>query len=153
MNNLKIGYAQANINPPLGIGIEGYYVPRFAKGFLDDMLVSALAVQSGDTTILLMSADHIGFGKQFVRYRKAIAAAAGIPADNVYLACTHTHTGPFVSPGFGFDQDEEPVYRYADFVEKRLQDAAVLAIKDLQNARMGFIVGYAPERVADIRRY
>ena len=40
MNTLKIGYAQANINPPLGIGIEGYYVPRYAKGFLDDLLVS-----------------------------------------------------------------------------------------------------------------
>ena len=153
MNNLKIGYAQVNINPPLGIGIEGYYVPRFVKGFLDELLASAMAVQSGDKTVLLISCDHIGFGKQFPRYRAAIAEAAGIPVDNIYLACTHTHTGPFVSPGFGFDQPEEPVYRYADFVENRLKDVAVLAMKDLRNARMGFIVGYAPERVAYIRRY
>ena len=33
MENLKVGYSQVNINPPLGIGMEGYYVPRFAKGF------------------------------------------------------------------------------------------------------------------------
>ena len=32
MSNLKVGYAKVNINPPLGIGIRGYYVPRFAKG-------------------------------------------------------------------------------------------------------------------------
>lgn len=153
MNDLKIGFAQVNINPPLGIGIEGYYVPRFAKGFLDDLEVAALAVACGGKTILLMSADHIGFGDLFLRYRTVIAEAAGIPADHVYLACTHTHTGPFVVPGFGFAVEEEPVHRYADFVETRLRDAAVLAIADLQKAKMGYVVGYAPERVAYIRRY
>ena len=153
MNDLKIGYAEVNINPPLGIGIEGYYVPRFAKGFLDDLLASAIAVQCGGKTILLISADHIGFGKQFPRYRAAIAAAAGIPVDNVYLACTHTHTGPFVYPGFGFEQDEAPVFAYATFVESRLKDLAVLAVNDLRPARMGFITTHAPDRIAYIRRY
>ena len=153
MNDLKIGYAQVNINPSLGIGIEGYYVPRFVKGFLDDLLASAIAVQSGGKTVLLVSADNIGFGKQFPRYRCAMAKAAGIPADNVYLACTHTHTGPFVYPGFGFEQDEAPVFAYADFVESRLKDLALLAVNDLRNARMGFAIAPAPERIAYIRRY
>lgn len=44
MNTLKVGYAEANINPPLGIGIWGYYVPRFAKGVLDDVEVRAIAL-------------------------------------------------------------------------------------------------------------
>ena len=35
MAQFQVGYASVNINPPLGIGIQGYYVPRFAKGFLD----------------------------------------------------------------------------------------------------------------------
>ena len=153
MNNLKIGYAQVNINPQLGIGIEGYYVPRYAKGFLDDMYASALALQCGDKTVIMVSTDHIGFGKQFPRYRQAIADAAGLPLENIYLVCTHTHTGPFVIPGFGFAQPEEPVHKYADFMEIRLRDAAKLALADLRPARMGFIVGYAPERVAYIRRY
>lgn len=153
MNNLKIGYAQVNINPQLGIGIEGYYVPRYAKGFLDDMYASALALQCGDKTVIMISTDHIGFGKQFPRYRAAIAEAANLPMENIYLVCTHTHTGPFVNPGFGFEQPEEPVRKYADFVEGRLRDVAVLALADIKPARMGFIVGYAPERVAYIRRY
>lgn len=153
MNTLKVGHAQTNINPPLGIGIEGYYVPRYAKGFLDDMLVSALALQCGEQTVIMVSADHIGFGIQYPRYIEAIAKAAGIPAENVYLTCTHTHTGPFVRPGFGFDSDPDIINTYADFVENRLADAAVLAMNDLKNARMGFIVGYAPERVAYIRLY
>ena len=47
MSNFQVGYAQVNINPPLGIGIEGYFIPRFAKGFLDDLQASALALSCG----------------------------------------------------------------------------------------------------------
>ena len=153
VGDFKVGYAQVNINPPLGIGIEGYYVPRFAKGFLDDLEIGALALSCGEKQILLISADHIGFGNLFDRYRAAIAVATGIEKESIFLTCTHTHTGPFVVPGFGFEAPEEPIHRYADFVESRLQDVATMALADLQNARMGHIVGYAPERVAYIRRY
>ena len=153
MEKLQAGFASVNINPPLGIGIEGYYVPRFAKGFLDDLEASVLALSCGGNKLLLISADHIGFGDAFPRFISAIAQAAEIPAENIYLACSHTHTGPFVVPGFGFEAAEEPIHRYADFVENRLCDAAVMALQDLKPAKMGFITGYAPERVAYIRRY
>ncbi|MBQ7916298.1 MAG: hypothetical protein IJ315_05880 [Firmicutes bacterium] len=43
MNKLKAGFATLNSSPPLGIYIEGYYVPRQAKGVLDDLHVSAVA--------------------------------------------------------------------------------------------------------------
>ena len=154
MNNFQVGYAQINANPPLGIGIEGYYVPRFAKGFLDDLDVSALALDCGGKQILMISADQIGFPTALsVRYRNAIAQATGIPMENIFLACSHTHTGPFVVPGFGFAVEEEPVHRYADFMQTRLMDVAVLALADLKPAKMGFITGYAPDRVAYIRLY
>ena len=153
MEQFKVGYASVNINPPLGIGIEGYFVSRFAKGFLDDLMASALALELGDKRILMFSVDHLGFMTAFPRFISAIAKAADLPEENIYLACTHTHTGPFVVPGFGFDAPSEPIHKYADFLENRLQDLAVLALKDLQPARMGFITGYAPERVAYIRRY
>ena len=39
-----VGYAEVNINPPLGIGMHGYYVPRYAKGFIDDLTASAIAL-------------------------------------------------------------------------------------------------------------
>ena len=44
MNTLQAGYARVNINPMLGIGVRGYYIPRFAKGFLDDLQASAIAL-------------------------------------------------------------------------------------------------------------
>ena len=154
MRTFQVGFAQVNINPPLGIGIEGYYVPRFAKGFLDDLEASALALDCGGKQILMINADQIGFPTAIsVRYRTAIAEATGIAFENIFLACSHTHTGPFVVPGFGFAVEEEPVHRYADFVQTRLVDVAIMALADRKPAKMGFITGFAPERVAYIRRY
>lgn len=37
MNNLKVGFSKVNINPPLEIGIAGYFIPRVAKGFLNEL--------------------------------------------------------------------------------------------------------------------
>lgn len=154
MNKLQVGYAQVNINAPLGIGIEGYYVARFAKGYLDDMYASVLALKCGERTILMIAVDQIGsLNTMSERFRKAVAEAVGISPEDIFLACSHTHTGPFVVPGFGFAVEESIVHRYAEFLEKRIVDASILALADVKPARMGFITGYAPERVAYIRRY
>ena len=58
MNSLEIGYAQVNINPPLGIFVHGDYIDRFAEGFLDDLMASALALKCGEKTILLLAVDN-----------------------------------------------------------------------------------------------
>ena len=73
MNGFTVGYSQVNINPKLGIGISGYYVPRFAKGYLDDLQASCLALSVDGNTVLLMSVDHLGFmTEDSIRYRQAI---------------------------------------------------------------------------------
>jgi len=57
MSVFEVGYAEVNINPPLGIGIWGYYVPRFAKGILDDVGVRAIAFSMGQKRFVMISAD------------------------------------------------------------------------------------------------
>ena len=46
MNTLKAHYAKVNINPMLGIGVAGYFVPRYASTILDDLEASALALSA-----------------------------------------------------------------------------------------------------------
>ena len=149
MSGLKVGFAKVNITPELGIHVHGYYIPRYAKGILDELEASALALELGQTRVLLISVDNEGIrGEQSYGYRKGIAEATGVPVEHVFLHATHTHTGPSI------DMPElESVVRYADFLGRRLQDAAVMALADLKNAKMGTIYGWAPERVAYIRRY
>ena len=58
MNTLEMGYARVNITPMLGIGVRGYFIRRVAKGILDELEASALALCCGETPSLLVSIDH-----------------------------------------------------------------------------------------------
>ena len=85
MNKLRVGFATVNINPPLGIGIDGYYVPRFAKGVLDDLEVEALVLTMEEKRIALLCIDVLGVDDPIVeRYAEMIEAKTGIPKDNVF---------------------------------------------------------------------
>ena len=154
MNTLQAGYARVNITPMLGIGVRGYFIRRVAKGILDELEASALALSCGDTPNLLVSIDHCGIEADFCnRFRTAMSKAAGIPFENILLTATHTHTGPMIRPIDRYVVDNDLLATYADFLESRLCDLAVLAIADMKPARVGFAVGHAPDRIAYIRRY
>ncbi len=154
MEQLKVGYSSVIANPPLGIGIDGYYVPRFAKGNLDDIGVRAIALVQGDTRILIFSVDACMVYEETIKeYAALIEEETGISQDNIFLSATHTHTGPFLRPTTMFEADPEPILAHAKFLGTKVVEAAKLALEDAKPARMGYIVGYAPERVAYIRRY
>lgn len=144
----QVGYAEVNINPPLGIFVHGYYIDRFANGFLDDLLASAMALKCGEKTVLMIAVDNCLINTPIADgYRQQIAEATGVAAENIFLCASHTHTGPELGDAF------EDSKQYTAFLGSRLCDAAALALADLKNAKMGFIYGWAPERVAYIRRY
>ncbi|MBR7095439.1 MAG: hypothetical protein IKC73_04395 [Clostridia bacterium] len=154
MKDFQVGYASVDITPPLGSAINGYYVPRYAKGILDPLTASALALTLGEQTVVLMSIDNCLFSRAFVhRCNKAIEKATGLSGDCVMITATHTHTGPFCEPTTMFETDDAPILAYGEFLVSRVADAVALALDDRHPARMGYIVGTAPERVAYIRRY
>ena len=154
MSVFQVGYASVNINPTLGCGIHGYYIPRFAKGFLDDLEAHGVVLAMGETKIAMISVDSCEFMEPLVnRYRAAIEKATGVKAESIFLSCTHTHTGPLIQATDAFEADQAPIDRYADFVEDRLIDLVKMALMDLKPAKMGYITGYAPDRVAYIRLY
>ena len=154
MKKLEVGYAEVNINPPLGIDVYGYYIPRVAKGFLDDLKACALVLSLAEKRIVMISADVCLFVTSLAkRYCSVIEQETGIPKAHIFLTATHTHTGARLDASMGNSEKEDMTKYYAEFVEKRLVDAVKLALSDLKPAQMGYIVGYAPDRVAYIRRY
>lgn len=154
MNKLKVGFSKVNVNPPLGIGVSGYYVPRFAKGFLDDLEIRTLAFSLDNKKILMISLPVCFISKgKCLEYAEEIEQKTGIPKDNMFISATHTHNGGLIEPTDTFDADDNLIYRYSDFMGNRIVDSVVLALSDLSPAKMGYITGYAPERVAYIRRY
>ena len=154
MNDLNIGYAEENINPKLGVPIGGYYVPRFAKGILSDLKAIALAVKSGEKTVIIVSIDncHMKSG-EIDRVKKAVKATTGINEENLFITATHSHTAPCLDEKGVFNYDGKAVIEYLDFLVDKVAIAAKNAIEDLKPAKMGYAVGKAPDRIAYIRRY
>ena len=151
---MKTGFCEVNINPPLGIGVGGYYIPRFAKGIIDDITASALVLEVSDKRIAIISVDVCSVAAWRVeQYQKLIYEKTGIPSGNIFITATHTHTSALIIPATSFKADDDVIVEYGDFVGERIADAVLMAIDDLKPAKMGYIVGYAPERVAYIRRY
>ena len=155
MKNFKVGYSEVNVNPPLGIGVAGYYIPRFAKGVLDDLYVKTMLLELGDKQIALISVDNCGLYEEiFSPWLENIEKITGVPKENIFLSATHSHTGPqTILYKDRVNADSDMVLGYARFLGERVVQSVQLALLDLKDAKMGYIVGYAPERVAYIRRY
>ena len=154
MNKLNVGFAKVNINPPLGIDVAGYYVPRFAKGFLDDLEVNTMVLSCDDKKIALISVDVCGFTNDLIKeIRELVASDTEIPVKNIFVSATHTHTGPKINVDARTWGSADMVRAYVEFFKNRILDSVKLAVADIKPAKMGYITGYAPERVAYIRRY
>ena len=85
MNKLKVGYAVANINPMLGIELEGYYQVRVCEGIKDSLEVTALALACGDRRVALVTLDLCLIQTAFADHlREAVAAATGLKKSDIY---------------------------------------------------------------------
>ena len=154
MNNLKVGYAECKVNPPLGYPIHGYYMERFGTGFIDDLMASAIAVFDGERTALIISVDNGGFKQTVIRrFIESICKATGVGEDGIFISATHSHTAPSTFYPEFFDVSENDINAYIDFLCVNLAEIASLAIKDLCPSKIGYGVGYAPDRISYIRRY
>ncbi len=155
MNTLQAGFSQVNITPMLGIQLVGYFMPRPAKGVLDELYIRTLALRCEDTCVLMMSLDNCAINQEVMTpLRQHISEVTGVPVEAIFISATHTHTGPAVksdvlgTPGIDLALPQE----YHDTVRHKMADAAQLALADLKPARMGWGIGHAPN-IAFIRRF
>lgn len=92
---LKITTFSKDITPPVGVLLAGYGPDVVSSGIHDPLFIKGMAFDDGHQKILLLSFDLIGLDRDFViAIRQACASSSGIPAENVVLTCTHTHSGP-----------------------------------------------------------
>ena len=152
MANLQAGFARVDVTPPLGIEISGYFVERFASGILDALEASALALRCGDDQAILIALDNLMIDKETMHaYRAVIAERTGVKAEAVFIACSHTHTGPLVGKS-ELDENKYGEKEYGDYLGRKLCDCAVMAVRDMTDAKMGYAVGCAPH-IAFVRRF
>lgn len=102
MNTLQAGFARVNVTPMMGIGITGYYKPRFVKGVRDELELSALALTCGQTRLVLLSMDHCGIHTpEADPIRAYVAEKTGLPDRSRLPACDAYAHRPVPRQRFG----------------------------------------------------
>ena len=149
MSTLKAGFARTDLNPPLGISVDGYFEDRKADGFRDRLHGSCIALSDGENTAVVFSIDLIGIRQKMGDdLRRLIAERTGLPYEAVFYACTHTHTAPATSGGDAYSGDDA----YNSVLFRLLADAACEAVADLSDAEIYTNRGEVKD-ISFIRRY
>jgi neutral ceramidase len=93
--DLEAGVAVVDITPPTGYRLSGYFHERASTGTHDPLQAKAVVFRQGDASAALVFCDVIGMAPEVTSAaRKRASAKTGIPASNILIAATHSHTGP-----------------------------------------------------------
>lgn len=92
---LCVGVAQRDITPPVGYRMSGYFYERLNTGTHDPLHAKALVLVQGEEKAALVFCDLIGISRAVTdAARKQASEQTKIPAANILIAATHSHTGP-----------------------------------------------------------
>ena len=145
---MKIGFGQVEFTPLEGY-MPGEFWPFYATSKFTPLLANAAAFtsDSGDS-VILVSVDCVHIATTRATYlRNKISNLTGVPAENVLMASTHTHTGASDQEISGLCPAEPDT---ALRTERRIVEAAVAAWNSREDAKFG--VGRGEERRMSFNR-
>lgn len=92
---IAIGTFETDITPPLGYPLcAGWYPP--ARGITDRLTARGIVLTGSEKPVVLVALDWAELSnRDHLRWRQALAAAAGTDPDRVAVQCTHTHSSPW----------------------------------------------------------
>jgi len=133
---LEAAFARRDITPQKPTQLVGYpHVERVFTGVHDPLFASAVVLRQGDTAVAVVSFDLIFVEPEWVRdCCQQITRATGIPAENILLHATHTHSGPITLEFLSFKADmvvPSPDPEYLAHVRDQAVEAVVEAWKNL----------------------
>ena len=130
---LEVGEGVVDTTPPLGIEMAGFHRPagkeRRIAGIRRPTAARALVLRLGDVQAAIVSLDICGVSREMTaRVQTQIAARLGIPAANVRICATHTHS----MPTFRYFRQWGAISpEYMASVEKKIVRAVEMAKADL----------------------
>ncbi|HOS66232.1 MAG TPA: neutral/alkaline non-lysosomal ceramidase N-terminal domain-containing protein, partial [Candidatus Latescibacteria bacterium] len=155
-DTFKVGFNRIDITPPLGTPISGYYNRRIADGVLDPLYARCLALSDGESRALVYSVDNLHITDAVIDEIKAeITRKTSVPAEAIFIACSHTHTGPStaLSGSVNTLPEDEDTIRFSNrILASRCADAGVRALEDLAPAKILLGRGEA-KNISFIRRF
>ena len=91
----RVGFAQADITPPVGWRRGGNYTELISTGINDPLLTKSMVVQDGPTTFAFVGNDLCSVPRDLTDLaREKASQLTGMPVANIVITATHTHGGP-----------------------------------------------------------
>jgi len=144
-NKLQAGAAQVDISPKDSQFLYGYpHIERYSTGIHDRLWSSALYISDGQTKAIFIANDIIFVSKDSAAAtRKKIEEKTGVPAKNIMVTATHTHSGPLTLDHLCATSD--PVVpktdmKYVQLMEEGIVEAAAKAYNNAQPAKIGLAI-------------
>ena len=111
-----------------------------------ELTVRALVIEEGTNRVAIVSSDFLGFPAALGN--KVRAGIDGLPASNILIGATHTHSAPDM---YGFPDGKggtssDP--KYLELVCRRMAEAIKQAIAELQPAQVKIATGPAKGKIA-----
>jgi hypothetical protein len=143
----RVGVAVRVVTPDPLLPVSGGVGPSHpTTRKQDDLSVRALVFDDGATRVGIVAADFLGFPS--VLGNRVRAKVPGIPAANILIGATHTHSAPdcygFPDEKGGFASD----LKYLNWVCDRMAECLNQAVADLQPAVLKVATGEAHGRIA-----
>jgi neutral ceramidase len=130
---MRVGIAEVDITPAPGLPRAGMPNPQPGEGTAWPLMARIFVFDDGARRAAVVTLDLLGVTAQTVKeLRAAMAPGTGIPAENILIACTHTHWGPHTAA----IMDEDSDFGYIDFMRVRLVEAIAKAAAGLKPARL-----------------
>ena len=143
MTGLKIGVAKVDYTPQTGLPLMGNFRDDYAARGTHDSLYSRAIVfaDSRGKKVAILSLDIAMLDRDNVSLmRKLISSKTDIAPENIFIAATHTHSGP-AATGLGLlpKCDNAQIIKFLS----KASIAAVEANKNLREKKL--FVGYGTE--------
>ncbi|MFA6175181.1 MAG: neutral/alkaline non-lysosomal ceramidase N-terminal domain-containing protein, partial [Phycisphaerae bacterium] len=144
---MNIGFSKINITPSLGTKMAGQLLNYKARGIESELFAAAMYLDNGETKIIFVSCDVLIISNETAGEVCAeIEKATAVPAENVIICTTHTHSGPITQDIFGMDADTA----YIAKMKAGIIEAASRAYNNCRPGRLliakGELKGYAFNR-------
>ena len=128
---IRAGVSRKVTSPPPGIFLMGYGNRVQGNiGVHDDLCVTTLVFDDGNTRAAILAADHAFINARVVaQVKNRLATTCGIPAEAVFICCSHTHAGPI---GYADEKSRPEDQSYIAFLANTLVASVVEAQQTLQ---------------------
>src|SRR6516164_5031476 len=144
---LRAGIAVRIVTPDPLLPVSGGVGPSHKVTRKEgDLTVRALVLEQDNTKVAIVSADFLGFPG--VLGNKVRAAVKDIPAENILIGATHTHSAPDC---YGFPDGKGGTASDSNYVARvcvRMAEAINEAASKLQTVKLKIATGKANGKIA-----